>query len=400
MNRPSSAISNKPEVRNEVVGMEYRRFGKTEKRLSVITLGGMRYVGGWGKPRNEPGRDMIEQAKTCLLRALELGINHIETAHGYGKSEHCYGAAFKELGVPRERYFLMTKGDPESSDATHRMLEEQLRGLGTDHIDLYAYHGINNAARKDEALRKGGAVETLLRYKEQGVIGSVGFSSHAPLNVLCGAVETGLFDFVNLHYYYFFQRNLAAIQLAQLRDMGVFIISPNDKGGQLWNASELVEGLTKPLTPIQWNARFCLRLSAVHTLSFGMTELAHFEEMRGVFPSSVPLSHQDLTVQTRLDQLVTKDPLSLYDGYEFDDDPSGINIPEVLRFRRMLKCYEMENFARYRYNMFEEKGHWFPGCFATPDRVALVDEGRCPPGVPIRRLLSEAHEALYQPKPR
>jgi uncharacterized protein len=393
-----TAKAEKGDVRNEVSGMEYRRFGKTNKRLSAITLGGMRYIGGWGKPRHEPHREMIEQAKTCVQRALELGINHIETAHGYGKSEHCYGAAFKELGIGRERYFLMTKGDPEDAEATHRMLDEQLRGLGTDRIDFYGYHGVNNAQRRDVALRSGGAVETLLRYKEQGVIGNLGFSAHAPLDVLCGTVETGLFDFVNLHYYYFFQRNLAAIQLAELRDMGVFVISPNDKGGQLWNASEIVRTTIQPLTPIQWNARFCLRLPAVHTLSFGMTELSHFEEMRGVFPATVPLSEQDLAVQTRLDQLMVRDPISAYEGYEFAGDASGINIPEVLRFRRMLKCYDMESFARYRYNMFEDKGHWFPGCYATPDRVALVDESRAPSGVPIRQLLNEAHQALYRPK--
>jgi len=378
--------------------MEYRRFGKTEKSLSVITLGGMRYVDGWSKPRDEPHRAMIDQAKRCLARALELGINHIETAYGYGKSEYCYGVALRELAVPRQSYFLMTKGDPDSAEATHRMIEEQLKGLGVDRIDLYGYHGLNSAARRDVALKKGGPVETLLRYREQGVIGSVGFSSHAPLNVLCSTIESGLFDFVNLHYYYFFQRNLAAIQLAEARDMGVFIISPNDKGGQLWNASRTVQEAISPLTPIQWNARFCLRLPAVHTLSFGMTELEHFEEMRGTFPTSIPLREQDLLTQGRLDALLARDPISAYEGYEFEGDPSGINIPEVLRFRRMLKCYDMESFARYRYNMFEEKGHWFPGHFATPERVAQVNQARAPQGVPIAELLNEAHGALYRPK--
>lgn len=387
-----------PERRNEKSGMEYRRFGKTDKALSVITLGGMRYIDGWSKPRDEPHRAMIDQAKRCLSRALELGINHIETAYGYGKSEYCYGVALRELAVPRQNYFLMTKGDPESADATHRMIEEQLKGLGVDKIDLYGYHGLNNAGRRDIALKKGGPVETLLRYREQGVIGHVGFSSHAPLNVLCSTIESGLFDFVNLHYYYFFQRNLAAIQLAEARDMGVFIISPNDKGGQLWNASQTVKDVTNPLTPIQWNARFCLRLPAVHTLSFGMTELPHFEEMRGTFPTSIPLAERDLLTQIRLDGLLARDPISVYEGYEFEGDPSGINIPEVLRFRRMLKCYDMESFARYRYNMFEEKGHWFPGHFATPERVAQVSSARAPQGIAITELLSEAHAALYRHK--
>src|SRR5690606_19508734 len=204
--------------------------------------------------------------------------------------------------------------------------------------------------------------------------------------------------FMNVHYYYFLQRNLAAIQLAEARDMGVFIISPNDKGGHLFNPPTLLRKLTAPLTPIQWNARFCLRLPAVHTLSFGMTAPAHFDEMRGIFPSSIPLTGEDLAILHRLDARLELDPLSAYEGYEFLGDRSGINIPEVLRFRRMLRCYDMEAFGKYRYNMFEGKGHWFWGAFAHPENVALVDESRAPPGVPVRKLLTEAHDALFVPK--
>lgn len=386
------------EGRGERSPMQYRRFGKTEKRLSVITLGGMRYVDGWSKPRDEPHRAMIEQAMACITRAREVGINHFETAYAYSKSEHCYGRAFQELGVPRESYYLMTKGAPETSDEVHQMIAEQLAGLRTDHIDLYGYHGINNQEILGKALRSGGPVETLLRYREEGVIGHIGFSTHAPFDVICRAIESGLFEFVNLHYYYFFQRNYGALQLAQKRDMGVFIISPNDKGGRLYSPSSLLSGLTAPLTPLQWNARFCLRLPGVHTLSFGMTASSHFDEMLGVLPSSVPLSQADLAIEVALDARREVDPLAAYEGYEFESDPSGINIPEVLRFRRMALCYDMLEFARYRYNMFEEKGHWFPGRLATPERVALVDERRIPPGVPLRALLTEAHELLYVPK--
>lgn len=378
--------------------MEYRRFGRTEKKLSVITLGGMRYHDGWSKPRNEPHREMIEHCMRTVRRALDEGINHIETAYGYGKSEYAHGVAFQELGLRRESFYLMTKGTGDDAEHMKRNLEEQLKGLRTDYIDLYGYHGINNQEILDGVLRKGGPLETLEKYREQGVIGNIGFSTHGPLDVICRAVESDRFDFMNVHYYYFLQRNLAAIQLAEARDMGVFIISPNDKGGHLFNPPTLLRKLTAPLTPIQWNARFCLRLPAVHTLSFGMTAPAHFDEMRGIFPSSIPLTGEDLAILHRLDARLELDPLSAYEGYEFLGDRSGINIPEVLRFRRMLRCYDMEAFGKYRYNMFEGKGHWFWGAFAHPENVALVDESRAPPGVPVRKLLTEAHDALFVPK--
>ena len=81
--------------------MEYRRFGKTEEKISVITLGGMRFTHGWTPPRNHLPKDSIENCISTTRMALDLGINHIETAHGYIKSELLFGHALKELGVPR-----------------------------------------------------------------------------------------------------------------------------------------------------------------------------------------------------------------------------------------------------------------------------------------------------------
>ncbi len=386
------------ERRGERLGMEYRRFGRTEKALSVITLGGMRYHDGWSSPRTEPHREMIEHCCRTIVQALGEGINHIETAYGYGKSEHCYGIALnEELSVPRDQYFLMTKGAPDTADAVHRTIEKQLSGLRTDHIDLYGFHGINNYELLFRALAPGGPVETLQRYREQGVIGNLGFSTHGPVEVIVDAIESDLFDFVNLHYYYFFQRNRQAVEAAAARDMGVFIISPNDKGGRLFEAPRLLRELTAPLTPIQFNARWCLSTPAIHTLSFGMTEWRHFEEMRGIFPVSAPLSSEDQAIERALDERRSVDPFGDYDGYELVDDPSGINIPEVLRFRRMLRCYDMEAFGKYRYNMFRPNSHWFGGAFATDENLDRVDYSRAPRDVPLRKLLRETHEALYEP---
>jgi predicted aldo/keto reductase-like oxidoreductase len=88
----------------------------------------------------------------------------------------------------------------------------------------------------------------------------IGFSTHAPLDIILNAMQTDLFSFVNLHYYYFFQRNLPAVKLAGEMDMGVFIISPNEKGGMLFKPSTKVAELCKPITPIQFNGRFAYRI--------------------------------------------------------------------------------------------------------------------------------------------
>jgi predicted aldo/keto reductase-like oxidoreductase len=384
--------------RNQRPGMQYRRFGRTNLPLSVITLGGMRYVNGWTSPPDELPPATVEQCAEMVRQALDAGINHIETAKGYGKSEHCYGRVLSELGVPRDRYYFMTKGAPETAEDTHRQLEAQLKALRMDHIDLYAWHGINTPRRYAAAVAKGGPVEVLRRYQEQGVIGSVGFSTHGSVRIITDAIATDLFDFVNLHYYYFFQRNWGAVLQAAARDMGVFIISPNDKGGQLFNAPPELRELTAPLSPIQFNARFCLKTPHVHTLSFGMTDAAHVQEMLRTFPISMPASDADLAIERRLNARV--DALSSYDGFELEGDPSGINIPEVLRFRRMLRCFGMREFGRYRYNMFQPDSEWFQGEFATDENLARIDRSRLPANVPVIEMLRETHRELFVPKAR
>jgi predicted aldo/keto reductase-like oxidoreductase len=385
-------------IRNERAPMQYRRFGKTERMLSVITLGGMRFLHGWDSPRGELPKDSIAHGRRCVEQALAAGINHFETARGYGKSEGIYGRVLHaELGVPRTSYHLMTKGAPTTADETKRMVERQLQALHTDHIDLYAWHGVNNAELYAAALATGGPVETLHALREQGVIGAVGFSTHAPRELILRALDTDLFSFVNLHYYYFFQRNAEVVERAAAKDMGVFIISPNDKGGRLYEPPRVLSEITAPLTPLQWNARFCLGSPHVHTLSFGMTTPEHFREMLGVLPVSAPADAHTAAVKQRLDARLSLDPHSHYEGYELAGDPSGIIIAEVLRLRRLWKCYDMLGYGRYRYNFLKNPDHWYPGAFASEEQLAKIDRSRLPRDIDVVALLRETHAALHRP---
>lgn len=378
--------------------MEYRRFGKTEKHLSVITLGGMRFKHGWTEPRREIPQDTLEQCREMVQLAMESGINHFESAWGYRKSETVYGMVFNtELNIPRDSYYLMTKGHAFTAPEMRQMVDIQLKDLKTDYLDFYGWHGINNDQLLQQACKSGGAVEELLKMKEEGLIKHVGFSTHAPVETITTAVETGLFDFVNLHYYYFNQRNSDAVSAANARDMGVFIISPNDKGGQLFNVPRKVKEAVKPLTPIQWNARFCLQNTAVHTLSFGMTEASHFREMKGIFPVTVPWSEMEIKGKTNLEKHLEDDPFSGYDGFDMQNDPSGINIPEILRLRKLWKCYGMNSFGKYRYKTFGDNSHWLPGAFAFDSNIEKIDYSKVPANIPLKELLKEAHKEFYTP---
>jgi predicted aldo/keto reductase-like oxidoreductase len=365
--------------------------------VSVITLGGNRFRNASLEPRDLITPDTLAQCRETVKQALDQGINLIETAYWNGKSEHVYGQVLNdELPGLRDSYFLMSKGNPKTALETRELVAKQLKALKTNYLDFYAWHGINTLELFEVACAKGGPVEELLKLKEEGIIGHIGFSTHAPLDVILKAIKTNLFDFVNLHYYYFFQRNRPAIDLAQSKDMGVFIISANDKGGQLFRPSQKLKELTAPLHPIHWNARFCLSHPNVHTLTFGLPVTAQFDHINGIFPAPAPLSEADVPIKQRLDEQILTDPYAGFDAYCMENDPSGLNIPEILRFRTMWKCYDMKDFGIYRYNMFQEKGHWFPGSFPTEENLAKVDISRCPPDFPVVDLIRETHEGLYR----
>jgi len=374
--------------------MQYRRFGKTNETISVITLGGMRYKHGWTPPRNHLPKESVENCIATTRQALDLGINHIETAHGYMKSEHLYGVVLKELQVPRTQVKIMTKGSPMTGDQTQSLVEEQLRALQIDCIDFYGWHGINNEERFQAAVKKGGPVDVLHRLREQGMIGHVGFSTHGDLNVILKALNTDLFSFVNLHYYYFFQRNLPAVQLAAEKDMGVFIISPNEKGGMLWNPSEKVRNLCAPLTPIQFNGRFCLSHPEITTLSLGMHAPEHFTQNFAILNGDA--DDDTLRVaKNRMDEPLKSLPDLCTLCNECLPCPENINIPEVLRFRNLLEGYDMVDYGRFRYNMLEEKDHWFPGAFAFKCTECGDCLPRCPENLSIPKLLAQTHHKLF-----
>jgi len=379
--------------------MEYRRFGKTEELISVITLGGMRFKHGWTPPRNHLPKDSIEHCISTTRMALDLGINHIETAHGYMKSELLFGHALKELGVPRKQFKMMTKGAPMSGDETRRLVEEQLEALGLDHVDFYGWHGINNKELLKIAVEKNGPVETLHRLKDEGLIRHVGFSTHAPLDTILDAMQTGLFSFINLHYYYFFQRNLPAVQLAEKMDMGVFIISPNEKGGMLFRPSEKVKNLCKPLTPIVFNGRFCLSHPEITTLSMGIHEPKHFPQNLAILNRGNYSNSELSKVKAEMDAPLTKVSGLCTLCHECLPCPENINIPEVLRFRNLTEGYDMLNYGRFRYNMFEGQGHWFPGTFAFHCTECGDCLPRCPENLNIPTLLMETHKKLFS-KPK
>src|SRR6185437_15693504 len=96
--------------------------------------------------------------------------------------------------------------------------------------------------------------------------------------IILDAVNSDEFDYLNVHWYFVNNLNWPAIVAAQQHDMGVFIISPNDKGGKLYEPPKKLVELCAPLSPMQFNDLYCLARPEVHTLSCGAARPGDFDE--------------------------------------------------------------------------------------------------------------------------
>lgn len=369
--------------------MHYRRFGKTNLNLSVFSLGTMRYLAS------------AENAQQTVRRAIELGINHLETAQGYGKSEQYLGTVFQTgWGCSRDQLHVTTKITPTlDADSMARSIDQSLQRLNLDYLDSLAIHGLNTWEHLAWVKSNYGCMQAVQQAVADGRIRHVGFSTHGPLELILAAIATDLFEFVNLHYTYFYQRNAAAIALADQKDMGVLIISPADKGGLLYTPPQTLQDLCAPSSPLHLSYRFLLSDRRITTLSVGAANPTELDLPLAVAEQTGSLTPWELETLAKLDQqqvdALGTDRCS--QCYACLPCPEAIHIPEVLRLRNLAIAYDMQKFGQYRYQMFENAGHWFPGTKASRCTECGDCLPKCPENLDIPALLQDAHQRLNGP---
>lgn len=366
--------------------MQYRRFGKTNLRLSVFSLGTMRYLADF------------ENAQQTIEQALALGINHLETAKGYGRSQEYLARALKAgLSVPRTKLHVTTK-IPATADADtmRRCIDESLEQLQIDYLDCLGIHGLNTWQHLEWVQAKNGCMQAVEEAVADGRVRHVGFSTHGSLELIQAAINTDFFEFVNLHYYYFFQRHAPAIQLAAEKDMGIFIISPADKGGRLYTPPQTLKDLCQPYSPLELNYRFLLTDDRITTLSVGPANPEELIEPLQVAERDNQLTLEEISAFERLEnqQKIALATDKCSQCYACLPCPQNINIPEVLRLRNLAVAYDMADYGQYRYGMFENAGHWFPGMKANRCTECGDCLPRCPENLDIPTLLEDAHQRL------
>ncbi|QLE56188.1 aldo/keto reductase [Nostoc sp. TCL26-01] len=382
--------------------MLYRRFGRTELQMPVFSCGGMRYQFKWQDVSYEDvPTDNQANLETTIYRAVELGINHIETARGYGSSEMQLGKILPKF--PREQLIVQTKVSPVADAQEFRQtFEQSLRYLQLDYVDLLGLHGINNAELLEYSIRPGGCLDVVRKLQAEGKVRFVGFSTHGSTDTIVQTIKTNQFDYVNLHWYYINQWNWPAIAAATRHDMGVFIISPSDKGGKLYNPPAKLVDLCQPLSPMVFNDLFCLSHSQVHTLSLGAAKPQDFDEHLKTLDLIDKASEilPPILAKLEAEAIATlgEDWVKTWETNlpTWESTPGQINIRFILWLLNLATAYDLVDYAKMRYNLLGNGSHWFPGNKA--DKLDELDLRQClarsPHAAKIPQLLATAHQLL------
>ncbi|WP_235880413.1 aldo/keto reductase [Polyangium aurulentum] len=182
----SDAAGAKSDRGGKTVGL--RPLGRTGVLVEPVSLGGEGILRTWNR---------AAEAVPVILEALKLGVRYCDTAPAYAGSQDYYGEAFRQAGPgARDKIFLASKTHERSRDGSLRLLDQSLKRLGTNRLDLWQLHDLREKSELDEIFRKGGAIEAVEAAKADGRIRFVGITGHHDPAILVEAMKRYAFDTV------------------------------------------------------------------------------------------------------------------------------------------------------------------------------------------------------------
>lgn len=347
--------------------MERRILGRTGWEVSAISFGAIKL------PRANQ-----EECTTVLNRALDLGINFVDTADCYGDSEEKIGKAIKHR---RSEFYLATKIDQRDGPGARRTLERSLKRLQCDTIDLIQLHDCRDYDY-DRAIEPGGVVEELKKAQAEGIVREIGISVHSSIRTMRRAIESGEFATIMVSYNLLDREHVGTevIPSAHEHGMGVICMKPL-AGGRLADERELKRS---ELSLAQLALQFILSNDMVTCAIPGMTRVSELEQNLRVAEEFRKLSLHEIRDLVERAGGVGKD-FCRNCGYCMPC-PQGINVPDVFRFEGYYLRYDMKEWAREQYAALEVKVEECAECEKCIEK--------CPYSLDVPRMLKKAAEVL------
>jgi aryl-alcohol dehydrogenase-like predicted oxidoreductase len=207
--------------------MQYRTLGRTGLQVSEIGFGGAptgiaHYLECWDSAAALERSSVVR----AIRRGLDLGLNYLDTAPGYGAGlgEEIFGEA---IAGRRDEVVLATKTGARDPTGIVESVEQSLRRLGTDRIDVLQFHGGWYPAEDVEKILRQGGLETYQQLREQGKARFLGFTAEGPSGGVTELIATDAFDVMQCRYNLLFQHpcdfinEAGIIREAKARNMGV-----------------------------------------------------------------------------------------------------------------------------------------------------------------------------------
>jgi len=352
----------------------YRRLGRTDFRISDISLGSGSSTGG---------RQTVDVTREAIAR----GINYFDTAPDYAEtgSERRFGEAMK--GV-RDQMFVATKfcmpnGHVHPGSPVQKYIDAvdgSLQRLQTDWVDLVHIHSCDSVDR----LLDENTHEAFDRLKQAGKVRFLGVSTHTPNleAVANAAIESDRFDVMMLAYHFGAWPTLGdIISRAAAQDIGIVAMKTlrgsHHKG--------LLDSRAEQDSFVQASFKWVLSNPDVSGLVISLWERAQLDEF--LHASGKPPTPSDLAVLRRYDELVASNDCRPHCGVCLGSCPEGLAIHDVLRHRMYFEGFGAEKEAMRLYSKLETQADVCVGCDAPCANA-------CPYGVPIPERTREAHSLL------
>jgi predicted aldo/keto reductase-like oxidoreductase len=349
--------------------LKKRRLGRTDWEISIIGFGAIKLP-------------QINQRECDILlnRAIDLGINFVDTADCYEDSEEKIG---KALSKRRKEFYLSTKIDERDKGGVLKKLERSLQRLKTDWIDLVLFHDVRGSEYGN--LFDRGGFEALEKAKEQGKLLQIGISIHNSIPMMKKAIDSDSFSVLMVAYSPIDEDRLTSDILSSAYQKGVGLVAMKPlAGGRLAEGRGWNKKYFKEETPAQFSLRYILTNPNITCAIPGMTNLKELEENAKVGKDPVSLTPEE--IGGLMDWVGEAGKGFCRNCGYCLPCPEGIQIPDIFRFEGYYERYGMKKWAIEQYRALPVKAESCSSC-----NQCLT---RCPYNVLIADRLKEIHQTL------